>query len=456
MTTANPEMRLSLVVENPQALQQGSKPGHSFGTDGGTIGSQGDSWALLDRRGRVRARHCEIRHEDGGFLVIDRCGETSVNDQTQPLGLNASARLRNGDKLRIGPYHIAVHLDNELHYLPDPGRTLAEHDLSELTHLPTDYLDGLPDAAPDDPGLGHQQRTEPGWAEFQALAEPPPPQGQLDPLKALDAARTGTALSGAESASLDPRHYGHTPLAAQADVTTTQFEAVYGTPMHAPGEPHMLEQDIQTPAAREWLQRQLSSNADPVGLVEPLVEGIGAPVGAVDGQAAYALLTEAGRTLGALIRGLSALNASQPGEQQRISLAGRTLQPIEDNPLRLAQSYPDTVRALFSAERSVVHLSPSAAVEESLEQIRRQQVAVHKAITAGLGALLQAFSPEQLQQRFQRYRSAQSGQVHADDWAWRMYGHYYDELTSGRQQGFDKLFWEVFEQAFDQALRTEA
>ncbi len=454
MTTTHSELRLSLVVENPQVLQQGSQPRHSFGINGGTIGSQGANWALLDRHGRVRPQHCEIRHEDGGFLVIDRCGETTINDQTQPLGLNASARLRNGDKLHIGPYRIAVHLDNELHYLPDPERTLAEHDVSEFTHLPTDYLDALPDAEPEDFNAQHQQ--PPGWAEFQALAEPPPPQGLLDPLKALDASRAGPAMTDTASNSLDPRHYGYTPLAAQADVTTTRFEAVYGNPMLAQGEPRMLEQDIQTPAAREWLQRQLSNSADPASLVEPLVEGIGAPIGAVDGQEAYALLHETGRTLGALIRGLSTLNASQPGEQQRISLAGRTLQPIEDNPLRLGQSYPDTVRALFSAERSVVHLSPSAAVEESLEQIRRQQVAVHKAITAGLGALLQAFSPEQLQQRFQRYRSAQTGQAQAADWAWRMYGHYYDELTSGRQQGFDKLFWEVFEQAFDQALRAEA
>lgn len=218
----------------------------------------------------------------------------------------------------------------------------------------------------------------------------------------------------------------------------------------------MPEQDIQPAASKEWLQRQLSSAADPASLVEPVVDGIGAPIGAVDGQATYALLNEAGRTLGAMIRGLCALNVAQPGEQQRISLAGRTLQPIEDNPLRLGLDYPDTVRALFSSERSVVHLSPAAAVEESLEQIRRQQVAVHKAINAGLAALLQAFAPEQLEQRFQRYRQARGEQAQAGDWAWSMYGHYYEELTSGRQQGFDKLFWEVFEQAFDQAVRAEA
>ncbi|MCY1273049.1 type VI secretion system FHA domain protein [compost metagenome] len=454
MNTSTPDIRLSLVVENPQALQQGSKPRHSFDTGGGTIGSHGAHWELHDRSGRVQASHCEIRYEDGGYLVIDRCGDTRVNDQTRPLGLNASARLRNADTLHVGPYRISARLDDEHHHLPDPHRTLAEHDVGEILHLSEDYLDGLPTVAPEDSRGSTQQ--PPGWAEFQTLAEPPPPQGQLDPLKALDSIFGAPTQWDAAAASLDPHHYGHTPLAAQADVSTTQLEAIYGSPMRAPGEPHMLEQDTQTPAAREWLQRQLANGNDPTGMVAPFVEGIDTPIGAMDGQEVYALLHEAGRTLGALIRGLSALNASQAGQQQRISLAGRTLQPIEDNPLRLGQSYPDTVRALFSAERSVVHLSPAAAVEESLEQLQRQQVAMQKAISAGLSALLQAFSPEQLQQRFQRYRSVQSEQPHTDDWAWRMYGHYYNELTSGRQQGFEKLFWEVFEQVFDQALRTEA
>ncbi len=439
MTSIPSPACLTLLVDNPEVLQQGSKASHVFDAAGGTIGSAGASWMLLDSRRQVSAQHCEIRHEDGGFVLIDCSGQTTVNDQTQPLGRGARARLSEGDRLHIGPYRISARLGDE------PALTLD----GEATELFTDHLDTLPQAAAEDADDGYSR--QPGLAEFQALAAPAPPQGLLDPLQALDACIEGSTL-----ADLDSRHHGYAPLAAQADVATTQFEAVYGAPLHAPGEPEMLEQDTQSAASNEWLQRQLSSHADPARLVEPLVQGIGTTVGAVDGQQTYALLNEAGRTLGALVRGFCALNAPQPGDQQRISLAGRTLQPIEDNPLRLGLDYPDTVRALFSSERSVVHLSPSAAVEESLEQIRRQQVAVHKAINAGLAALLQAFAPEQLEQRFQRYRPARTEQSPAGDWAWNMYGHYYGELTSGRQQGFDKLFWEVFEQAFDQAVRTEA
>ncbi|OLS63969.1 type VI secretion system-associated FHA domain protein TagH [Pseudomonas putida] len=443
MTLDNANRHLLLVVDNPQELQQGSTPRHLFDAKGGSIGSQHAKWTLSDRLGRVEPRHCEVRYQDGGFLIIDCCGETRVNDQTQALGTGAYGQLSDGDKLHIGLYRISVHLGQDLGETDDPDSQGAG-----LGQVSGDFMTALPEAAPQaSDGEPHQP---PGQAGFQALGARPGPGGLLDPLEALDAA------SGGAADSLDSHHYGHTPMAAQADVATTRSEAVYGIPKHAPGETFMSEQDSHHPAAQDWIQRQFSGQTQPAGLVEPLVDGIGASVGTVDELDAYALLNEAGRTLGALIRGLAALNAPATDDRQRISLAGRTLQPIEDNPLRLGQSYPDTVRALFAAERSVVHLSPSAAVEESLEQLRRQQIAMHQAISAGLAALLQAFSPEQLEQRFQRYRPARGGQAATADWAWHMYGHYYEELKSGRQQGFDKLFWEVFEQAFDQALRAEA
>ncbi|WP_322088396.1 type VI secretion system-associated FHA domain protein TagH [Burkholderia sp. BCC1999] len=449
MNTVSTEPRLALVVANPEALQQGTAPRYSFDAAGGTIGSQGANWLLHDRAGRVQSQHCEIRFEDGGYLVIDRSGYTQLNEQTRPLGLHASARLRDADTLHVGPYRLAVHLDEEQHALPDPSRVLAQHGVEELMQLPDDYVDGLPDAAHEgQPPVA----PNPDWAAFRALSEPPQPHGQLDPLHALDLAAT-RSVGATERASLDPldpHHYGLSPLAAQADLAATAQEAVYGRPIHASGDTNMSESDSRNPAAREWSHTQQANAHDPAGLVNPLIEGLGAPVGALDAQTAYVLLHEAGRSLGAAINGLSALHGGAHGQRQR------TLQPIEDNPLRLGQSYPDTVRAMFAADRSVVHLSPAAAIEESLEQILRQQQATHQAITAGLSALLQAFSPEQLQRRFTRYRPPQGGQANSDGWAWQMYGHYYEELISGRQQGFDKLFWEVFDQAYDQALRAEA
>jgi len=447
--------KLSLVVTNPQALQRGSTPRHSFGSAGGTIGSQGADWSLHDAAGRIQPLHCEIQFDDGAFILIDRCGETRVNDQSASLSLGTCVTLRNRDTLHVGSYQISVCLNDEQHaLLPDTTRLLAQHGVDELVGATTVTLD---DSLSEDHALPILPPGNPpdGCAEFEALAEPGAPLGQLDPLRALEDAERRYRVGTQGDVSLDPTHYGMTPLAAQADHATTRFEAVSGAPMLASGDIAMSDHDTQSAAALQWLNAQQNQGGNSAGLVAPLVEGLGASVGALDAHAAYALLLEAGQTLSALIRGLSALHAAQPGQPHR-ALAGRTLQPIEDNPLRLAQSYADTVRALFSTERSLVHLSPSAAVQESLEQIHRQQSAIDEAVSKALGALLAAFSPAQLEQRFSRYRSGATVQASSSGWAWEMYRHYYEELVSSRQQGFDRLFWEVFDQAYDQALRSEA
>lgn len=453
MNTASTESSLVLVIDNPEALQHGTAPRHRFTPAGGRIGAQDADWLLRDRAGQIQPLHCEIRSEDGGYLVIDRSGQTLLNEQTRPLGLNASARLRNADMLHLGPYRVSVHLGEEEHRLPDASRVLAQHGVEELLHRPDDYQDALPVAASEAEAL-QSAAPSPDWAAFQALGEPMSPQGELDPLKALDLAGQWSPSARPDS----PGFVGHraSPLAAQADMAATSLEAVYGNPLYVSGETAMSGQNHNSTAAKEWQQAQQTHGGNAASLLAPLVEGLGAQVGALDAPSAHALLHEAGQCLGAAIRGLAAVHAAELGAPGGRALAARTLQPIEDNPLRLGQGFDDTVRAMFSTERSLVHLSPAAAIEESLKQIQLQQRATGRAISAGLTALLAAFSPLQLERRFSRYVPAHQRQQSSDGWAWEMYGHYYNEMISGRQRGFDKLFWEVFEQAYDQALRAEA
>ncbi len=82
-------------------------------------------------------------------------------------------------------------------------------------------------------------------------------------------------------------------------------------------------------------------------------------------------------------------------------------------------------------------------------------VANQQAIGAALDSILQAFSPQALLGRFEQYRRSGAPGTADEGWAWDMYQHYYRELTSARQQGFDKLFHQVYAQAYDQAVRQQ-
>lgn len=452
MTASTAPRRIALAVVNPEALQRGCAPSHTFDRAGGTIGCRGANWILTDHRDRIQPIHCEIVLDEGLFCIVDRSGQTRINSQDSPMGLHVSARLNDGDTLHIGPYRIAIHLHDQDHPLPDPSRHLSQYGIGELLNVQDEHLRELMTAPPvqdDEPFLRRKD------ADFQALSSAGNRRDDLDPLMALDMAERRAAEEEAARSPLDPTHYGLAPASPQADLAATRFEAVSGSPNPLTGESTMSHQHAPTPA-QDWHAAQQHHGADPHQLAAPLLQGLGAPLGPLDEQAAYNLLLEAGQALNATIRGIAALYGSQAGNQRRLTLLGRTLQPIEDNPLRLGQDHADTVRALFSSERSVVHLSPRAAIEESLTQARQHNAAIIQAIGASLDALLHAFSPDVLLQRFQRYRPEQAQQPADGDWAWQMYTHYYNELASSRQQGFEKLFWEVFEQAYDRALRAEA
>ncbi|HBN9879263.1 TPA: type VI secretion system-associated FHA domain protein TagH [Pseudomonas aeruginosa] len=452
MTLDTVQRRVSLVVTNPQRLRLGAQPRHNFDQDGGFVGSIDADWLLADGRGGVQPRHCEVLWEDGAFCLIDRCGQTQINDSPDALGLDVSVRLSEGDRLRIGPFSVIVHLEQGDHNLPDPRRHLAEHSIDELLNAKEIGLDRLP-ALPSE-GVEPALAAEPAepLALIRALDQP-----ELDPLKAMDAADSRFATHATDS-PLDPKHYGKSDAMTPPDLAQTRFEAVTGSPHHSSGDFRMSSQEpvLGSASIPFGHGNPLADGSDPAQAVAPLLEGLGITVSGLDAQSGYRLLYEAGQSLGALIQGMLALHQQQTAGESSLGLQGRTLQPIEDNPLRLGLSYEETVQALFSSRRSLVHLAPKAAIDESLAQLHRHHDAIVQGIAAGLDALLQAFDPVQLLERFRRYQPEQAAGSAQTDWAWHMYAHYFGELKSDRQRGFSKLFWEVFEQHYDRALRTEA
>lgn len=187
----------------------------------------------------------------------------------------------------------------------------------------------------------------------------------------------------------------------------------------------------------------------------PLLRGLGTSAGNTDNMADMQVLAEEiGASLQSAIKGLLALHQQVQGS--RYGMMNKNLQPIEDNPLRLGQTYEETVQTLFDSQRSAVHLSAPAAISESLRNVRHHNDAVLTATTEALGQILQAFSPDLLMRRFSAYRRPGQMQPESTDaWAWNMYKSYFSELTSGRQKGFEKLFWEIFDQAYDRTLRAQ-
>ncbi|PWC13593.1 type VI secretion system-associated FHA domain protein TagH [Brenneria roseae subsp. americana] len=396
---------LTLVVLNREQLDINSQVQHQFDHRGGTLGaSEKDQWQLRDRLGAVLPEHARIEMVDGHFSLCDLSGQSFINGSLSPIGRDRKVILSHGDELVIGPFRLGV-------YLGDPT---TEQDIDQVLGQRTDDVLG-------------------GWLREEKTGQPADNETTTDvfndPLLALQREQSQTLLTS------DGERAGES-----LSTSLSSFSAVEDT---------MDQKFVELPTinnthAVDGLEGYIDGSA-----LAPLLRGLGLSLQVDDETRLRDTLEEMGKSLRAMIEGLLALQAGQA------ALADTHLRPIEDNPLRLGLDYADTLPLLFADGKSPVHLSAPSAIAEVLNNVRVHHLANQQAIAIALESILQAFSPAALLNRFEHYRRSGEQQIADDGWAWQMYQHYYRELTSPRQQGFQKLFHQVYAQAYDRAVRQQ-
>ncbi|WP_318466714.1 type VI secretion system-associated FHA domain protein TagH [Photobacterium leiognathi] len=455
---------LKLKITNTQLLDPGLSATKEFFAAGGSIGSSPSSyWLLTDRKKQLASTHCQISLVDGYFCITDISNQTYINDALMPLGMNKLARLNENDVISLGPYTIRVSIDD----IDSENDKDIEDMLSDTANLDLfgEELDLVVDeefsTIGEDPLIAFdklEQDTEcdiliSGYKHHAA---------QSDSVGATTAEHW--CSNHVQTSQADTEHDTTSAMALSCLQTSTHFNEQSSPFFNAIVNIKDKEMDDKAlDLLEEEMGRSFSYSNNQSIMIEdenhllmgPLFRGMGVRASTSENLADMQMLSEEmGASLQAAVKGLIQLH--QQVNTSRYGLMNKNLQPIEDNPLRLGLDYAETIQVMFDSQRSVVHLSAPAAIEESLRTVKNHNEAVHIAISDALNQIIQAFSPEILMQRFLRYR--RPGQIiggSPEAWAWEMYKSYHQELTSNRQQGFEKLFWEIFDQAYDKNLREK-
>lgn len=491
----------NLVVVNVGALEAGLSAKASFQALGGIIGSDANAfWYLTDRVGSVYSIHCEIVFIDDAFCIKDICGETYMNFSNMPLGKGKYARLTDEDVVKVGDYEIRVFLNRK------EGDENKNNSLEQLfSSKASELLDGISNSENTSYDLEYKNIKDNdliidpiealdlydyGPIEESLLEEEVKvvsdefEEELLDHIvnnknKSLTFSLQADSENDIESAfSINifrnkiSKYKNNLKIKASKNILeNTMVKSLINNKTQVK-EAHpmddnvldLLEQEMaesyskhETSAPRAESDKQFESRSITNNHVlgGPMLAGLGVDVGNHSNmEEMQSLSAEMGATLRICIQGLLDLHTQV--KDSRYGMMHRSLQPIEDNPLRLGLSYEETIRTMFDEEKSAVHLSAASSVEESLRMIKIHNEAVQYATNAALGQILSALSPDALLKRFNRYSRKPMLDFDEDkSWAWNMYGKYYQELTSNRQQGFEKLFWEIFEQSYDKKVREK-
>lgn len=488
---------LTLLVTNVQLLESGLSAQSTWTQTGGTIGSDSfATWRLKDNQGQVRPVHCEILMVDGAFCLKDRCGATHVNGSHMPLGLNKLAKLEHKDEVTIGPYQVRVlrgavaedpsngSLDtmfssDEVDLLADAPFDENEVSVDEqrIDADPLIALDALQtndeeeESLIDAPKVEHDEESESLVPEdnlvLNELSYTPQADSDYEMTSSISLKRILGFGLWKKSAPQQEKVVADTQVVERPQPNsaythnndTTINNVSEGSPMDDKVL-DLLEEEVAKSINPDHIEQHYTSAERPVSggqhlLTGPMLQGLGVDLSDEhDMNRMHLLSEELGQSLQACVKGL--LDLHQQVSEGRFGTLNRNLQPIEDNPLRLGLSYEETVRTMYDSDKSMVHLSAPAAIEESLKNVRDHNDAMQHATSEALTQILAAFSPQVLMRRFQHYRRNTDTQHTSDQaWAWDMYCSYYKELTSNRQRGFEKLFWEIFEQAYDKKIREK-
>ena len=109
---------------------------------------QDNEWVIPDPERHLSKRHCRLVYSVGDWQLHDLSSNgTFLNRASEPVGKGASAKLRNGDRIKFGLYELEVMIDE------DEEGAARDHEGS-LSGLRRDDF-AMRDAPPSRADLGH-------------------------------------------------------------------------------------------------------------------------------------------------------------------------------------------------------------------------------------------------------------------------------------------------------------
>jgi len=442
----NTEQKLRLVISNVEDITGGTSSSHTFDKSGGSVGGgSADTWEIKESsKPSVNINHLRVEFIDGRYCLREKQGDIYLNGATSTLGKRKVTALSDGDSFFMGKYKVRVLFlnDNQSNRSNIIGQMSLEEVVSSTDSCgSTSVVDQLINSVEPNPVTKSKKLDQSNIDILELHEMSESERSKVDPLLALqegdqDVSRRESAVESMLGNSGNEESNTDSALETQQDIgSTTQASFTdKGIPTDDFGD---IESELRRMGGNEQLASGVSSTTS---------------VSTVGATTSNNMNDEMQESLRVAIAGLKMLYTKGDKDGVKPALSSIPLQPIEDNPIRLDHSLEETMNMFYSGKVSPVFLSAPAAIKESLDNIKHDQMATETAIEESLQELLQALSPETLLQRFKRYAPQNSGE-NTDAWAWKMYGYYYSELMTGRQNGFNRLFQELFSQSYDREMR---
>jgi type VI secretion system protein len=419
-------LRLRIVSDQRRTLAD--RASALFSVEGGTIGRSADNdWVLPDPLRYVSAHHARVHFREGNFYLQDvSTNGVYVNDDMEPLAKRGSNgyRLVNGDRLRMGDYHILAALEERrgqeeraappvptsIHALRTLGPA-ADRDIGAKLNVEELLVRPVIDMDPVLPVSAYGQAVDSGRVQALANAQQAVPA----------AAQTAAALSASPAEE--------TPSLAERMARLA--EAVGREPKN--GASLMALEDVHT------------------GL-DAFCRGAGIAPGRLPADAQGRLLHLAGRLFREALVGFKELERTRNDTRNRYRIESPP--PEQDDPRpSLANSMVEDLAVALFALHEGRRLDSVQWLREMVGEAKLHESATAQGTRAAFVEFLDRLDPAELEARFER--AARRGKARSADKAqyWELFTTFYRNLIEMPADHLPHTFVEAFAAAYREAVK---
>jgi type VI secretion system protein len=422
-------MALRLRVISDQRHRLGDKSTFVFGVSGGSIGRSAENdWVLPDDMRYVSGRHARVVFHQGRYLLQDTSSNgTYVNDGDRPLGNQNPHELKSGDILRIGEYHVQVHIDSATDFSLDDSALYATGSTStRRKRVP----------APRD--LGASLRLENLLEASNDLSS-----DELKPVNAFGQAVSARTRGLMQTQDL-PREGSTNP---ELDVNSEAVARRIARLARA-AERTQREKAAQQPVPVSSTPAPVSSAPAPENNfpgLQAFCRGAGIGPETLPVEAHSRMLHLAGQLLRESLLGLKESSRHQETQRNKLRVTYHK-EPADLLPSLERHTVEELIQELLKAHDSR-RFDAVQWLREAFATGRHHEDATLDAMRAAFVDFVGRLDPRDLATRFERSaRRKTMGN-------WELYGDFYRSLCDMQPDTLPHIFVETFAQKYEQAAR---
>ena len=434
-------MTLRLAIENMDRLPDGGPLRVEVKGRGLDIGRDSHlDWTLPDPSRYISGKHCEIRYRDEGYWLHDvSTNGTFVNGAA--FRLDAPYRLRDRDRLTIGPYMVAVAIEG------GPASASSAPQTSAPAAAPgADVWGAGGESAPPDDRAAYRVRKGPATpGDFLDFAT----DAGMSPL-----APASFAWDDAPAPAAPPANEAWLAAPPPPPPAPPRVLAAHELPLVERPRPSRPAEPVAPPPVAmlrppKAPQAPLAASQTHSAWIERLAAAAGLPPAVIAGRDRGELADEIGAVLRLTATNLVQMAASRRQTKSAIRSAKHTMfKPTENNPIKFAADAQHALEILFGPP-SRVHLRAPAAIAEAFEEQKAHSMLTFGAMQGALDALFEDLAPDKIEASTPQERGLGAVMASRKARLWDVYAERWRALTKRADGRLNDAFTSLFAQAYD-------